>query len=161
LIEKRQAQEALRARELVSREILDNIPIHISLLSATGDVELINRQVLDYTGQTTESLAHRGMLDLVYPEDLARSRASFLQGLSAGDPFDVVYRVRRFHGAYRWFEARHRPLKDGEGSVLRWCVSMNDIDDRKHRGCPARKRAPVPPDRGHYPGWHRALEVKW
>jgi PAS domain S-box-containing protein len=69
--------------------------------------------------------------DLVHPEDAAHARESFTNGLCAGSPFDIVYRMRRFDGVYRWFEGRHRPQKDAEGRVVRWCVSVNDIDDRK------------------------------
>src|SRR6185369_3571037 len=31
----------------------------------------------------------------------------------------------------RWFHVRGFPLKDIDGSILRWCVLLTDIDDRK------------------------------
>ena len=40
-------------------------------------------------------------------------------------------RHRRFDGVYRWFHARGFPLKDTDGSILRWCVLLTDIDDLK------------------------------
>ena len=126
--DKRRAEEELRARELVSRDIVDNIPIHISLLSPTGKVEMINRQILDYTGRTIEELE---MSNLVHPDDLERAVEASTNGLRAGVAFDIVYRMRRHDGVYRWFEARHRPLTDPQGRVVRWCVSADDIDDRK------------------------------
>jgi PAS domain S-box-containing protein len=129
--ERRLAQEELRKRELVSREMVDEIPILISLLSPTGELQLINRQTSDYTGRTMAELTKAGVLDPVHPDDFAHVRATFGDGLRAGQPFDIVYRLRRFDGVYRWFEGRHRPLKDVDGCVVRWCVSVNDIDDRK------------------------------
>jgi PAS domain S-box-containing protein len=129
--EKRQAREVLRAREGELRQIVDNIPVQISLLSPTGSVELINQQILDYTQRTKEELQARGMNDLVHSEDLPHAIERFTERLSTGDPFEIVYRMRRFDGVYRWFEGRHRPLKNAQGRVFRWCISVNDIDDRK------------------------------
>jgi PAS domain S-box-containing protein len=123
--------DELRARELVFREIIDSIPVLLSLLSPTGRVEQPNRQLVDYTGRQIDDLATWSMRELVDPRDLAEAGETFTRGISAGEPFDVVYRIRRFDGAYRWFEGRHRPMKDGNGRLVRWCVSLNDIDDRK------------------------------
>lgn len=129
--EKRRAEEALRARELVSREIVDNIPHIISLMSPTGDIELINRQILDYTGQSAADLTKWVTGNVVHPDDLAHVRESHANGISASEPYAIVYRLRRFDGVYRWFESHHRPIKDFEGHVVRWCLSITDIDDRK------------------------------
>lgn len=129
--DKQRLDEVLRMRDLVSRDIVDNIPIHISLLSPTGEVEMINRQILNYTGQSVAELERWGMTDLVHHEDLARAADAHRIGIGSGEPFDIVYRMRRHDGVYRWFEARHRPMKDPDGRVLRWCVSVEDIDDRK------------------------------
>ncbi|GLS33528.1 PAS domain S-box-containing protein [Mesorhizobium albiziae] len=127
----RRAEDTLRARDVEARVVLDNIPTLVSLLTPTGTPELINRQILDYTGKTEEDLERWSGSDLVHPDDRPHAVESFKKGINSGDPFDIVYRMRRFDGAYRWFEARHRPLKDADGRVVRWCVSVNDIDERK------------------------------
>lgn len=129
--DRKRAEEALRRSETQSRMILDNIATLVSLLGPDGNPELINRQVIDYTGRTEEELKRRGGNDLVHPEDLPGATATFKKGIASGDPFDIVYRIRRFDGVYRWFEAHHRPLRNVEGDIGRWCVSVDDIDDRK------------------------------
>ena len=40
-------------------------------------------------------------------------------------------RLRAADGAYRWFLARGRPLRDEEGQILRWYGVLTDIEDRK------------------------------
>ncbi|OEO30705.1 hypothetical protein VW23_019750 [Devosia insulae DS-56] len=125
------ANEALRFAARESREIVDNIPTLVGLLSPTGQVELVNRQIHEYTGRSTEELEKWGMSDLVHQDDLADALDSFVAGFAAGEPFEIVYRMRRHDGIYRWFEGLHHPLKDAEGRVVRWCVSCNDIEDRK------------------------------
>src|SRR5262249_31245587 len=112
--------------------VLDNIPTLVSLLSPNGTPELINRQLLDYTGTSEADMKRRGgRSDLVHPDDRLTVAENFKKGIAAREPFGSVYRMRRFDGAYRWFEARYRPLADADGRVVRWCVSVNDIDESK------------------------------
>ena len=49
----------------------------------------------------------------------------------AGVPFENEHRLRRADGAYRWFQARARPLRDSDGRIVRWYMLITDIDDRK------------------------------
>ena len=46
------ANEALRESERNSRLVVDSIPGLVALLTAAGEVEFVNRQILEYTGQT-------------------------------------------------------------------------------------------------------------
>jgi PAS domain S-box-containing protein len=127
----KQTEESLRQLELQTRIILDNIATHVSLLDATGHPEFINRKILDYTGKTEAELKTWGATDLVHPEDLPDASATFKTGIATGAAFEIVYRMRRFDGAYRWFHGHHQPLMNGEGEIVQWCVSVHDIDDHK------------------------------
>ena len=111
--------------------IIDSIPAFVAMLTATGGVEYINRQLLDYSGKSIEELEKWGTSDLLHPDDLSGAIESFTQGIRSGEPFEIVHRMRRRDGVYRWFQGRHRPLKDLEGRVVRWCVSVTDIDGLK------------------------------
>lgn len=123
--------DRLRASELESRLILDNIPAFVAILAPTGEVELSNRQILDYTGRTAEEMMKWGTSDLVHPDDLPHAIESFTRGINSCEPFDIVHSMRRFDGVYRWFRGQHRPLKDAQGRVVRWYVAVTDIDDVK------------------------------
>jgi PAS domain S-box-containing protein len=129
--DRKQAEEALRRSEVQSKMVLDNVATLVSLLGPDGSPELINRQIIDYTGRTEEDLKRWGGSNLVHADDLPHASAAFKTGIASGNPFDIVYRMRRFDGVYRWFEGHHRPLRNDEGEVVRWCVSVDDIDDRK------------------------------
>jgi len=129
--DRKHAEEALKRSEIQSRMILDNMATLVCLLMPDGTPGLINRQIIDYTGRTEEELKGRDVTYLIHPDDLPNATDTFKTGIAAGDPFDIVYRMRRFDGVYRWFQGRHRPLKDDEGIVTGWCVSVDDIDDRK------------------------------
>jgi PAS domain-containing protein len=55
----------------------------------------------------------------------------FPQAIASGEPYDFEARLRRFDGAYRWFQVRGLPLRDACGAVLRWYALHTDIDEPK------------------------------
>jgi PAS domain S-box-containing protein len=124
------ANEQLKKREEDSRLIVDNIPGLICLLSATGEVEVVNRQLLDYFGRTLEELKQWKTIDTVHPEDLPNHIDVVLRSTAIGKPYETVQRFKRADGVYRWFQSRCCPVRDTNGTVNRWCVLLNDIDDR-------------------------------
>jgi PAS domain S-box-containing protein len=122
---------ALRRAEAESRQIIDNIPAIISLFGPTGAIEYMNTRIFDFTGKTAEELLKWGATDLVHPDDRERAIAASMAGNASGQRYEIVYRMRRHDGIYRWFLAVHTPLRDESGRLYRWCVSVTDIDDRK------------------------------
>ncbi len=125
------ADEALRESERSSRLLLDSIPGLVALLAADGQVEFTNRQIIEYTGRTLEELKHWGTDDTVHPEDLPHVIQTFTQSIVSGSPYEIVQRLRRSDGAYLWFQNNGFPLRDANGRIVRWCVLLTDIDERK------------------------------
>jgi PAS domain S-box-containing protein len=125
------AEEALRDSERHSRLIVDSIPGLFGLLTADGDLQFLNRQILDYTGMTLEELKRRGTTDTIHPEDLPHVMQVFTQSIAAGRPYEMVWRFRRSDGVYRWFQNDGFPVRDASGHIVGWCVLMTDIDERK------------------------------
>jgi PAS domain S-box-containing protein len=113
------------------RLIVDSIPGFVCTLSAAGEVELLNRQLLDYFGKTVEELKNWAMSDAVHPDDLPRAIASWRQAVATGEPYDLELRQRRADGTYRWFQARALPARDPDGRTTGWYMLLTDIDDRK------------------------------
>src|SRR5258707_9057059 len=129
--ERRRAEEALAASEESLRLIVDSIPGLVALLTSAGEVELVNPQLVEYTGRTLEELKLWGTSDTVHPEDLPRVVRVFTGSITSGNPYDFETRIRRFDGVYRWFQVRGLPVRDGNGRILRWCALHTDIDERK------------------------------
>jgi PAS domain S-box-containing protein len=113
------------------RVIVDTIPGLVAVMTAKGDVEHVNRQVLDYFGRTLDELKRWGTTDAVHPDDLPRVIAAWKLSIGTGVPYNVEHRIRRADGVYRWFQLRGLPLRDVEGHIARWYVLMTDIDERK------------------------------
>jgi PAS domain S-box-containing protein len=117
--------------ERKSRQLMDSIPGLVALLTVNGELEFVNRQILEYTGQTQDELKLWGTNDTVHPEDLPHVARVFGQAIASRTPYEIVQRLRRSDGAYRWFQNSGFPVRDAGGGVVRWCVLLTDIDERK------------------------------
>ena len=110
---------------------MDSIPGLVAAFTPAGEVEFVNRQVLEYFGRTLEELKRWGTGGTTHPEDLPRVVELFTQSIASGDPFEFEVRARRFDGVYRWFQSRGFPLRDTNGHIVRWYNLLIDIDERK------------------------------
>jgi PAS domain S-box-containing protein len=129
--DRKQAEDALRASEQSFRTILDGIAGLVAVMTAEGEVERVNRQVLDYLGKTAEQLKGWSASDAVHPDDLPNVVSAWRHSVETVGPYDLDHRLRRADGVYRWFRARGLPLRDVEGRIARWHVLLTDIDERK------------------------------
>jgi PAS domain S-box-containing protein len=129
--DRKRAEEALHARELDARSLLDNMPGLLCRLSPEGTPEIFNRPFLQYLGKAVEEVHQWRTADIVHPDDLPGTVEAFGNAISTGQPFDFEYRLRRFDGVYRWFQARGVPIRGFEGRILHWNALVTDIDNRK------------------------------
>ena len=123
------AEETLRASELNFRLIVDSIPGLVCMQDASGEIELVNRQIRDYTGRAPEHL--KDWQPIVHPDDFAPAIKMWTRSVETGEPLDYEVRLRRADGIYRWFHARALPLRDSGGTIVRWYTLLSDIEDRK------------------------------
>ena len=133
-------EEMLRARELSWRQIVDNIPGLVATMGATGDVEFLNRQTLEYFGKTNEELKDWALTDVVHPDDLPRVIEARIKSIEGGQIYEVEHRCRRADGVYRWFQVRGVPVRNAEGTITAWYLLLTDIEDRKRAEASLRAR---------------------
>jgi len=127
--DRRRAEQAVRASEHNFRLIVDSIPGLVSTNTAEGEVETVNRQIVDYTGKTLEEL--KSWAAIVHPDDFEMVASLWERSVKSGAPFEGEFRLRRADGAYRWFHARGLPVRDNEGGIIRWYHLVTDVEDRK------------------------------
>ena len=130
--DRKRGEEALRARELSWRQIVDNIPGLVTTTGAMGEVEFLNRQTLEYFGKTTQELKDWALIGAVHPDDLPRVIEARKKSIEVGQIYEVEHRCRRADGVYRWFQVRGLPVRDTQNKVTAWYLLLTDIDDRKH-----------------------------
>jgi PAS domain S-box-containing protein len=99
-------------------------------LAANGDLEAVNRQIVEYCGRSWDELKNWGTNGTVHHEDLAHVAEVFASSIASGIPYQIEQRLRRFDGKYRWFDNRGVPIRDDSGRIARWYVLLTDIEDR-------------------------------
>ena len=129
--DRRRAEEALRLRELSFSLIVESIPVPVAVTTPSGEVETLNRPTLEYFGKTFEELKGWKGSEVVHPDDLQHTIAAQMKAHETGSAYNVESRHLRFDGVYRWFNVLGLPLRDTDGSILRWFHILIDIDDQK------------------------------
>ena len=129
--DRKRAEDALRSHEQNLRLLVDTIPGHIVTTTPTGEIELLNRRVLEYFDKTPEELVNWRTSDAIHPDDLALTIAALTRAIQTGEPYEREHRLRRADGAYRWFHTRGLALRDKEGRIVRWYLLPIDVDDRR------------------------------
>ena len=131
VVERKRTDAARRASDQDSRWFVGNIPGLVAILTPSGSVDALSDQLIEYCGRTLEELKQWGVSDTFHPDDLPRVIQIFTRAIASGEPHHYEARLRRFDGAYRWFQVRGLPRRDASGTILRWYVLNTDIDERK------------------------------
>src|SRR5262245_62072664 len=93
------------------RLIVQTLPALNAVMTPEGEVEHVNRQVIEYFGRTLEELKKWGTTDAVHPADLPQVVAAWRHAVQTGQPYEFEHRIRRSDGEYRWFQSRGLPLR--------------------------------------------------
>jgi PAS domain S-box-containing protein len=110
---------------------VDSVPGLVAILAPSGELIVVNTQLIEYCGRGLDELKEWGTNDTVHPDDLPRVIETFSHAITSGEPYDLEMRVRRFDGVYRWFQVRGLPYRDTSGQIARWFSLLTDIDDLK------------------------------
>src|SRR5262249_55565632 len=122
ITEQKRAEEALRRSEQSLRSVIDGIPGLVGVLAPNGDVEAVNRQIVEYCGQALDELKNWRTNGTVHHADLPHVAEVFTRSIASGVPYQIEQRLRRFDGQYRWFDNRGIPIRDESGNIARWYV---------------------------------------
>src|SRR6266436_3870232 len=130
--ERKCAEQALLESEYKLRQIIDTVP---SLLWSAMDLEFepthMNRRLLDYFGRPFEDFQRGGWEAFIHPDDLPETAKALSIAAQSGTHFQVLHRLRRADGQFRWHHARGEPLRDREGRIIQWYGLSVDIDEAK------------------------------
>jgi PAS domain S-box-containing protein len=130
IAERERAQEGVRQTEDRLRLVIDTLPALVWSKLPDGSADFLNQRFREYTGLSVEEgLGWGWMMKAFHPED--RAEGEWRAAFAAGQPFEKEARMRRADGAYRWFLHRAVPLRDEQGSVVKWYGTTTDIEDRR------------------------------
>jgi len=123
--------EALTGDERELRLLVETIPALVWRAAPEGNIDYINKRVLEYLGAPFGEIIGWGWMEKIHPDDVAFKVSTWLKNLKSGNPHDAVCRIRGADGGYRWFEVRGEPLRTHDGTILNWYGVLIDIDNRR------------------------------
>jgi len=129
--ELKKTESALQEREHELLGIIDTIPSMLWSASPTGEVTHISQRVLDYSGLHFEDFLGLGWTRFMHPDDREDTAKAFFQAIQTGESYNVVHRLRRVDGEYRWHHTRGEPLRGPHDEIVQWYGLSIDIDERK------------------------------
>jgi len=107
ITQQKQSEQDLRASEKKYRSLVHNIPDVVWTADASRDLAYISGNVVKVLGYHAEELLGGQLwLNRIHPEDAARVEQAYQKLFSAGEQFDVEYRVCQKHGEWIWLHNR-------------------------------------------------------
>jgi PAS domain S-box-containing protein len=119
----------LRARRDELENLLHAMPPLVLNTSLSGLAEFSNQRFRDYTGLSSEELLGWGWMNALHADDYSVER--FCAALATGTPFEKEIRIRSATGEYRWFLLRMTPLRKDPRTIVKWCGTASDVEERK------------------------------
>lgn len=130
-IERKRAEEALRASERNLRFNINAMPTLLASARPDGWGDFFNERWVDYTGLSAEQLQGWGWATPLHPDDAKGLLKIWRSSLTSGAPLEAEARMRCFDGTYRWHLFRANAMRDESGTIVKWYGNAVDIEQRK------------------------------
>lgn len=111
--------------------LLDALPHKAWIADSHGAIVYLNVEARQYLGRDAEDFLEDGWLGFTHPEDALLASEAWATAVRTGEPCEVIGRLRRADGAYRWHLGRTSAMRDTEGRVIRWLGTFSDVHERQ------------------------------
>ncbi|MEW6235483.1 MAG: PAS domain S-box protein [Candidatus Omnitrophota bacterium] len=123
-------ESVFQAREFYLK-LFEDFPAMIWRSGIDGKCNYFNKVWLSFTGRTMEQEIGDGWAEGVHPDDIDRCLRIYLGAFSNREPFEMVYRLRRYDGEYRYIFDIGRPYCDLDNQFAGYIGSCFDITEHK------------------------------
>lgn len=125
--------KALQDGDALFRSVADAMPQIIWSTLPDGFHDYYNRGWYEFTGVPEGSTDGEGWNEMFHPDDQDEAWRRWRHSLETGEPYEIEYRLRHRSGEYRWTLGRANPLRDADGTILRWVGTCTDIHEAKRQ----------------------------
>lgn len=130
LREMRESEIETSQRSKQFRTLGDWLPDIIWSSDGNGRFDYFNARWQNITGDKPPVDA-AGWRPFIHEEDRDRVFSNWSECSTQGAAFENEYRLRQVGGDWRWTLSRALPVKDEQGTVVRWYGTLTDIDERR------------------------------
>ena len=121
---KLEVEREAEAREAQFRTLADSIPAIAWSATPDGQFDYFNQRKIDFTGKPNDQSG-----GAFHPEDWKKASAMWQHCLKTGEVYEIEHRLCRHDGEYRWMISRAVPVRDEDGTIVRWFGTAVDIHD--------------------------------
>ncbi|MEH2346813.1 MAG: response regulator [Nostoc sp.] len=122
--ELRQSEERLRSLSTCS-------PVGIFEIDTEGGCRYTNPRYQAICGLKAAESLEKIWLESVHPEDRKRAVASWSTYIYHGRDYSEEFRFQTVQGIIRWVQVRSSPMLSGQGELLGYVGTLEDITERK------------------------------
>jgi PAS domain S-box-containing protein len=140
------AEGALREGEERFRTLANNIPQLAWMADEKGSTFWYNERWFEYTGTTLSEMKGWGWQKVHHPDHVKRVVDKIKRCFQSGEVWEDTFPLRGRDGTYRLFLSRAVPIRDPQGTVLRWFGTNTDISESKESGAKYRGLLEAAPD---------------
>jgi diguanylate cyclase (GGDEF)-like protein/PAS domain S-box-containing protein len=112
------------------RIIVESAPNMLWRSGKDAACDYFNNTWLSYTGRTLEQELGNGWVEGVHPEDYDRCVRTYLEAFRKREIFEMIYRLRRYDGEWRWIHDRGVPFCDDNGEFNGYIGSCIDVNEQ-------------------------------
>lgn len=97
----------------------------------SGAVIAFGAKAVEHSGRPRVARLMTGWLSHIHPDDAGAVAAAWEHAVSSTSLYQQECRLLVDDGTYNWYCARAAPRLDGDGHVLRWYGTLEDIHERR------------------------------
>lgn len=125
------ASEALTERESEFATLADNVAQLSWMARPDGHIYWYNKRWYDYTGTSLAEMEGWGWGTVHHPDYVESVVKAAQQAWPSSQPWELTFPLRRHDGEYRWFLTRVVPIRDEQGSTVRWLGTNTDVTEMR------------------------------
>ncbi|TXK51336.1 PAS domain S-box protein [Pontibacter qinzhouensis] len=141
ITDEKRAQQAIIESEARFRTMADHAPVMIWVTDATGNCMYVNKQWLDFTGQSFDETMNIGWHQAIHAKDLPGFERSYKKAAEEASAYRTEFRLKRHDGKHRWVVSTGTPRLGADGEFLGHIGSILDITEIKEAQKKVRQNA--------------------
>lgn len=115
----------------IEKNVFDNIPSLVWLLTEQGDAYFFNKLSQEYIGAQELHQLINGWDNVIHPEDSKLYKNEWLQAFIHKNEFQFECRIQHHSGTYRWFLLSAKFIENTNVEKKYWFINCADIHETK------------------------------